>query len=349
LFALALLSFLIGSTASSVKAIDAASSAVIPQPEFPTKSTLPWLHVQGNFIVNENGSAILLRGVSIEDQDYMSAVNGHIFGEADIVNLVRIWHVNAIRVPIFPDLWKNNPNYAERFLDPIVTMGSKYGVYIILGWHAHGNPITGQTDLPAWKDLPPFHGNPYDPNLTLATSFWNSVGERYENNSVVIYSIFDEPAYITWQAWRPVAQQLVGVIQSHNPRALVLVSGVSWAYDLRGVTLDPVEARNVVYETHPYPGDSTVYGAWDTYFGYLASRYPIFAGEWGYQPGDADRNLDATAMSYGVPLLSYMDEHNISWTAWCWSSNWAPLMLNPNGSPTEFGQLVISFLASHNE
>ena len=308
----------------------------------PLVSPLPWLHVQGNRIVNENGLQVVLRGVMIEEQSDISVR----FDEGDVVELAQNWHVNVIRVWIFPDLWQNDPRYVEDILDPIVNWGNKYGIYILLGWSAHGNPITGQTDLPDWRNLFPFHGNPYNPNMALATDFWNSVAERYKNDPWVIYSIFNEPSHITWKDWRPVAEQLVDVVRSHNPRALILVSGVSWANDLTGAGQDPVRRDNIVYEVHPYPGATTWYGPWNQYFGYLADHYPVFAGEWGFQPGDTDPNLNATATSYGKPLLEYMAQKGMSWTGFCWSPYWNPSMLKTGYEPTEFGQLVKQALSA---
>ena len=304
----------------------------------PLVNPLPWLQVQGNRIVDENGLPAILRGVTIEDQYHMGWVGLHRFNEADVVELVQNWHVNVIRVPILPDLWQGNPSYTEDILDPIVNWGSTHGVYILLGWHAHGNPITGEVEASSLTGLPPFHGNPFNPNMTLATNFWGSVAERYKNDPWVIYSIFNEPAYITWKEWRPVAEQLVDVVRSHNPRALILVSGVYWAYDLRNIEQDPVRRQNIVYEAHVYPSQRIWVGPWDEYFGYLADYYPVFAGEWGYQPGDP--GLNATAESYGKPLLTYMAQKNIAWTAFCWSPYWSAVMLKSYYVPTEFGQLV---------
>lgn len=313
----------------------------------PLVNSLPWLHVQGNRIVDEKGLPVILRGVAIEEQCYMHLANDqyaldlHLFDEADVIELVQNWHASVIRVPIFPDLWENYPRYLEQFLDPIVDLGNRYGMYILLGWHAHGNPITGQADLLSFSNSPPFHGNPYNPNMTLATSFWDAVAERYKNDPWVIYSIFCEPTNILWKDWRPVAESLIDTVRSHNPRALVLVSGVDYAYDLSGVQNDPIDRRDVVYETHPYPGVTEFYGPWDQHFGFLSDRYPIFAGEWGYESSSSDRTVNATTADFGMPLVNYMKEKGMSWTAWILSPRWGPRILTDwSYDLTEFGELV---------
>ena len=305
-----------------------------------TGTGVPWLHVQGNRIVDENGSPVILRGVNIAEQYDMSYAGLHTFNEADAAELAQKWQINVIRVPIFPELWQYYPPYLQNILDPIVDLGNKYGIYIMLDWHAMGNPVTGQASIPSWANEPPFHGDPENVSISLATSFWNTVAEHYKNEPSVIYDIFNEPCYITWTAWRPVAEQLVDVVRSHNPNALILVPGVSWAYDLSGVLQDPVQRQNIVYDTHPYPLSSHWFGSWDNNFGYLAKYYPVFASEWGFQFGDSDPNLNATVQSYGQPLLTYMAQKIMSWTAFCWSTVWDPLMLQTYYLPTEFGVLV---------
>jgi endoglucanase len=309
----------------------------------PLVNPLPWLNVQGNRIVDESGTPVVLRGVAIQDQYHMYWTGLHRFDESNIIELVQNWHVNVIRVPIMPGLWYY-PTYMQDILDPIVNWGNTHGTYILLGWHAHGNPITDQVEPSTLTDAPPYHGNPCDPNMTLATNFWDSVSERYKNDPWVIYSIFDEPAYITWKDWRPAAEQLVDVVRSHNPRALILVSGVDWAYDLREAKQNPVQRQNVVYEAHVYPL-AIGHGPWDEYFGYLAGYYPVFVGEWGFQPGVP--GLDATAESFGNPLVAYMARKNISWTGWIWGPEWgAPEMLTSYYVLTDFGQVVKEALSA---
>lgn len=299
----------------------------------------PWLHVAGNRIVDEQGKAVLLHGVAIEDP----GSGTHAIGEEEIAELAANWGVNVIRVPIHPDLWEHDPKFYEQTLDRIVALGRKYGIYILIGWHAHGNALTGQVEQVEWAWEPPYHGNPYNPDLDLAVRFWEGTADRYKASSWVLHSIFNEPGYIGWDEWRPVAEKLVDTIRSRNPRALVLVSGVAWAYDLRGAGKNPVKRENIVYEAHVYPGSTKYYGPWEEYFGYLANDHPVFVGEWGFQPvaKPNEEHIRAAAEDYGRPLLEYLNTKGISWTAWVWSPVWTPRLLkNWRYEPTEFGQLV---------
>lgn len=301
-----------------------------------TERDLPWLHTEENKLVDENGKAIILRGVAIEDPGYGL---GRGLNERDFVELTQNWKVNVIRIPVHPDLWEQNPSYTTDYLDKIILFGKKYGMYILLGWHAHGNPITGEVEHVEYQY--PYKGNPYNPDFDLAVQFWEKISERYKNNPGVMYSIFNEPAYMSWDEWGPVAEQLIDIIRARNPNSLILVSGVEWGYDLREVGKNPIGRNNILYEVHPYPGQANQHGPWDEYFGYLAEKYPVFVGEWGFDPNSLNENLKAGSENYGEILLDYMRERRMSWTAWVWSPEWEPSMLkNWDYDTTEFGNFI---------
>lgn len=165
---------------------------------------------------------------------------------------------------------------------------------------------------------------------------------------MVLYSILNEPGMgITWAQWRPLADKLVGKIREHNPRALVIVSGVKMAYDLSGVSKDPISYKNIVYETHVYPQSVSAQAiSWDTSHTGLAGKYPVIVGEWGFtQDAAPDYFAFGTADSYGVPLVQFMSSRGYSWTAWAWNPNLGqPSMLlssKPgNYTRTEYGDFV---------
>ncbi len=295
----------------------------------------PRLFISGNQIVNSLGVPQILRGVSIADPCFLSEVDKHL-DEQDFQVLAQDWKVTIVRVPIYPDLFSSDPNYLSDYVDSVVAWAGKYGIYAFIGWHAHGNPLTGQTENPSWASTPPWHGNPYNPNLNLAVNALRQIAYRYKDKPWVIYGTFNEPAFITWNVWMPIAEQLVDAVHSANPSALVMVSGVDWGYDLSGAISNPVKRPNVVYEIHPYPWKGIT---WKYILRQVHAHYPVFVGEWGF---DTEMSSSYEEENYGKPLVNFCAEEGIGWTAWVWHDTWQPSMLASfNGySPTPYGTFV---------
>ena len=276
----------------------------------------------------------VLRGVAVIDPYFLAAATRRGTDALDI--LADEWNVDVIRVPIHPGLWQRYRDYLPAFVDPIVAWGQRRGVYIFLGWHAHGNPLTGQTEHPEWGYRHPWRGNPYNPDLTLAIEALDELARRYRDVPNVIYGTFNEPAFITWNEWRPIAESLVDVIHAVDPLALVLVSGTDWGYDLSGALDDPVDRPNVVYETHPYPWKGE---AWKGVLTDLDKTAAVFLGEWGYGHSEDPGRI---RQDYGRPLIDFCRTRSIGWTAWIWHDEWTPSMLTSfrTFDTTDFGDFV---------
>jgi Fe-S-cluster formation regulator IscX/YfhJ len=296
-------------------------SGVMPahsQSQLESKPGLPPLTVSGNRIRTSTGQDVILRGVWLSDGLRDS------YDWETIRHLRQSWNVNVIHFPICPIPYESDPEYLKKHVDPIVEATGSNGVYLILAWHAHGNPLTGKAD-PGDK-----------PNLDLAERALSGMVSRYRNAPWVLYSLINEPAYITWAEFRPVAEKLTDVVHSINPNAIAFVSGVNWAHDLSGVLQDPVRRPNVVYEVHAYPGNRNLNRTrWQDAIVPLAARYPVFIGEWGYveaaQAGDLaarDQFLIGSAESYALPLLALSDHLQIGWTPFIYSQHWVPRLID---------------------
>ena len=274
--------------------------------------SLSRLEVQGNQLVNETGVPIILRGINIADPIVMAS-QGH-FTEADFSYIVENWHPNVIRVPFHPAYWSST--YIENYLVPIVSWGEKYNVYILLDYHDFGDP-TDRMD-------------------TIKTR-WELIAQRFNESVAVLYDIFNEPHSLFWFQWKPLAEDIISSIRAYDPDSVVFVAGVDWGYDLRGAGFNPISYSNVVYSTHPYPKKAT---PWEDYFGFLASSYPVFAGEWGFRDDGSGEVWDDDRR-YAINLMNYLEQKGIGWAAWCLHPTWSPNMISDWAyTPTESGYLV---------
>lgn len=302
------------------------------------------LRVDGNRIIDEEGSDITLKGIRIDDPLCM-AFKERMYSEKDF-DVLRDWGANIVGITIYPGLFEKNSDYLEKYVDPIVEMCEERGMYLLLGWHSHGNAIEGRSEEVEWENSPPFSGNPFNPKKEFVKESLKSISSRYKNRKNLIYGTFNEPTFITWKDWRPVAEELVDAIHEGDPDAIVTVAGVDWGYDLRGAINDPVRRGNVVYETHPYnwKGDK-----WKDFIPKLSQKNPVLIGEWGLGPKNAnDRkwwyNEDRykESLDYGNELMDTCEEYGIGWTAWIWHYKNTPRMLKnfDTYETTSYGDFV---------
>lgn len=279
---------------------------------------LPALGCQGAHIVErESGKPVLLQGVNVSGMEYSDLPLAGVTPD-ELTTIVRGWGANVVRIPFTQSLvlqGRAGDDYVAE-LKELVSWLEALGAYSIL-------------DL-QWLDREKVWGPgdnrvPPEPNEETPDC-WAKLAEAFHGHPAVIFDLFNEPHDIDAADWNEWALRLAGAIRTVDPSRVLMVSGVQWAFDLRGVHL---ALENVIYSTHIYPWMSP---DWWTYFGHRAGEAPLFAGEFGGGPED---------LMWGRKLLSYMRELGMGWTAWSWRDK---PHLQRQGIPTEFGELVLEAL-----
>jgi hypothetical protein len=232
--------------------------------------------------------------------------------EEEIARIRDFWRANIVRLPFNQDWVLHRPGYPE-LLDGFIECAARHGMYTLLDlqWlddrHSFGPGRQFVAPLPN-EDSP---------------GMWAALAARYRGNPAVMFDIFNEPHDVSMEEWQRWALRLIDAIREEAPETMLFVSGVEWAYDLRGFSLD---RENLVYSTHVYRNKKD---RWVRAFGELALEAPVFAGEFG--GGEED-------LEWGRRLLDYFDELAIGWTAWSLTDR--PHLATPAGEPTAFGSLV---------
>ena len=288
------------------------------------------------------------------------------FDEADVGRIAG-WGANVVRVPFTQDFVLRGRGTATAAdylgaLDQVVAWAEACGIYTLL-------------DL-QWIDAETPRGIGQDGSINRVPALpdggsievWRILASRYRDRPSVLFDLFNEPhtpmqgddapligirpdgglwrlpaRVVGMDEWQPWALRLIAEIRAAHPTSVIFVSGVRWAYDLRGFPLRwrsgrPVEG--LVYSTHVYPWTTTAWLPgrrpevdWQRAFGHLAADYPVFAGEWGGGPSDVE---------WGCRLLAWLEATTVGWTAWSWC-DWPPLLADHRGgdwSPTAFGEVV---------
>jgi uncharacterized protein (TIGR03437 family) len=275
------------------------------------------MHAQGNRIVDSAGQTIILRGAEIPGLNLtgvtpaMQAIYNQTLSPTTFSTMRQRFNMNALRLPIASSIAGRDPLYLSR-VATIVKQANVAGLVVILAEY-------GPSNLPVASEI----------------DFWHTWAGYFKNNPMVIFDIFNEPTSASaspdWRLWlhgdgsQSVGMQgLVNAIRSAGATQLIAVQSFRdsefLGFDASFAVPDP----NILYEVHPWFAHGFYKDVTDAdrdaHFGFLASQFPILAGEWGFIPGEDSANCRAlptdpdAAEQIINATLAYFESHQISWT-----------------------------------
>ncbi|GIW12479.1 MAG: hypothetical protein KatS3mg061_3536 [Dehalococcoidia bacterium] len=160
---------------------------------------------------------------------------------------------------------------------------------------------------------------------------WVTLVRRYRTTPLVIAAdLWNEPrGRARWgrggQAhdWPAAAERAAAAILQEHPDLLIIVEGVDYAADLRGVRQRPVHLPlpgRLVYSVHDYPwfhrqlAPAALRQRWKERWGFLArGEVPLLVGEFGLA---SDAWPAGPVAGWLRTFLDYLDELGASWTYW---------------------------------
>ena len=240
----------------------AASRASIAQ--------LGQVSVSGNkFMVD--GKAIVFRGLDASDPDKL-AKDGH--WNKEYFEAVKSWGANIVRFPVHPTAWRNRGrNEYLKLLDSGVKWTTDLSLYVIIDWHSIGNLRTEMYQSPM-----------YETTRKETFEFWRTMAGRYKGNTTVaFFEFFNEPTVMngqlglcSWKDWKEMNEEMIVIIRASGSKAIPLIAGFNWAYDLTPVANDPINAEGIAYVSHPYPmkREKPWEPKWDKDWGFVAKKIP---------------------------------------------------------------------------
>jgi hypothetical protein len=330
----------------------------------PHRSAAPALHVSGNRLLDGKDRPIALRGVDLPGLEW-SVTGDHSLESAEVAT--QFWNARLIRLPLCEDSWfgknsgQTDGGAAYRDLvHQIVKAIASRGAYVVLDLHWSDGDRWG-TDIGQHK-MPDNH----------SLAFWRSVAGTYANAPSVMFDLYNEPHDISWNVWKnggtvtdhstkdaqdntyitPGMQALLDTVRSTGARNVVIAGGPGWASDFKGLfagdALTDPTGNGVMYADHFYPfGDETV-DQWESRMELVSAKYPIYVGEFGSDPPGGHGESGSQWVRH---VLSVLDAHDWSWTAWCLHPSATPSLISDwNYTPTShFGVYVKQALAELNK
>lgn len=283
------------------------------------------ISVKGNKFIKADGTPVVFRGFNTSDPDKL-ARDGH-WNEEYFQEMKR-WGATITRFPVHPTAWRaqGKENYMK-LMDQGIAWAKAQGIYVIIDWHSIGNLRTQM-----------YQNDMYETTPKETFEFWRTMAVRYKDNTTVaFFELFNEPTThsgqlgeCTWPQWKALVEEMIGVIRAHGATTVPLVSGFNWAYDLKPVATDPINAEGIGYVSHPYPMKRSKpwEAQWTADWGFVAERYPMILTEIGFCGAD-DRGAHVPVISdesYGDAITKYAAEKGISFTVWVFDPQWSPML-----------------------
>ena len=304
------------------------------------QSTAPLsqLRVQGNTFVTAEGKSMVFRGLNASDPDRLEK-SGH--WDKSYFEEMKRWGATIVRLPVHPTAWRNRgrDQYLQ-LLDKGVAWAGELGLYVVIDWHSIGNLKNEMYQSPM-----------YETTRKETFEFWRTMATHYKGNTTVaFFELFNEPTVMngqlgtcSWAEWKTLMEETITIIRANGAKAIPLVAGFNWAYDLREVAQNPIKAEGIAYVSHPYPmkRDKPWEAKWTADWGYVAKTYPVVLTEVGFC-GPDDRGAHVPVISdesYGDAITSYCAKNGISYIVWVFDPQWAPMLFSDwNYTPTRQGR-----------
>lgn len=269
---------------------DAKKSAI------PSPSVCGKLSVSGTQLVDENGEAVQLRGLSTHGLAWFPQyVNEALFTE-----FREGWKANVIRLAMYTaesggyctDGDKEN---LKNLIRNGVEYATKHDMYVIVDWHilSDNNPNMHKAE---------------------AIDFFTQMTKEFSDHDNVIYEICNEPnGGTSWAEIKAYAQEVIPVIRANAPDAVILVGTPNWSQYVNEAAADPITGYdNIMYTLHFYAATHTD-SLRNTMAAAIDAGLPVFVSEYGICDASGNGGIDEAQANAWVQI---MDQYKVSYVAW---------------------------------
>ncbi len=266
------------------------------------------LSISGNKIINKDGEAVQLRGMSFFWSQWM----GQYYTKEAVKWLKDDWQATIVRAAMAVDAadgYITNPSVEKAKIIEVVDAAIAEGIYVIIDWHSH-------------------HAENY---LEEAKAFFSEMAQKYGSYPNVIYEPYNEPLDVSWTGViKPYHEAVIASIREHDPDNIVICGTRTWSQRVDEVVGNKISDANVAYTLHYYAATHKQ-SLRDIADVALNGNVPIFVTEYGLSEASGDGSLnEAEANTW----WDYLDSNKISWCNWSIADKVElSAALNPGASP----------------
>jgi len=246
------------------------------------------LKVVGTQLTDKNGNAVVLRGMSFGWHNWWP----RFYNKETVKWLAEDWKCSVVRAAmgVEPDQgYIKQPVSSTEKVEAVVKGAIDAGIYVIIDWHSHNI------------------------NWNESKQFFAQMAAKYGKYPNVIYEIYNEPDYESWDSVKLYSAEIISTIRSFDPDNIILVGNPHWDQDIHLVSDSPLKGfSNIMYTMHFY---AATHKQWlrDRCKDALKKGIPIFISESAGMEASGDGPIDQDEWKKWV---YWAEENKISWITW---------------------------------
>jgi endoglucanase len=246
------------------------------------------LHVTGTQLTDEHNKPVVLRGMSFGWHNFWPR-----FYNAGAVNwLATDWKCSVVRAALGVEPAKGyieDPAGSVQKIKAVVDGAIKSGIYVIIDWHSHNI------------------------RQDEAKSFFKEMATTYGKYPNIIYEIFNEPDYESWDEVKAYSSDVIKTIRAIDPDNIILVGSPHWDQDIQIVAKTPlIGFTNLMYTVHYYAATHKQ-DLRDRCNDALGKGIPIFISESAGMEASGDKALN---LEEWQRWIDWTEKNKISWITW---------------------------------
>lgn len=262
------------------------------------------LKVKGTKLVDKNGKAMQLQGVSSHGINW--DVGQPFVNEAALKTMRDKWGVNCFRVAMYTEDYNgycvtdsSSRKKLLQTIDTAVKAAKKLGMYVIIDWHV----LNDQNPKKHQKS---------------AKAFFKKISAKYKNYTNVMYEICNEPNGSTsWSSIKSYAKAVIPVIRKNSKNAIIIVGTPNWSQDVDVASKSPIKGyKNIMYAVHFYA--ATHKGSYrQKVQTAIKNKLPIICTEFSACEASGNGAYDFSSAKKWINLLR---KNNIGYVCWSLSN-----------------------------
>lgn len=247
------------------------------------------MKVVGIQLTDQNNEAISLRGLSFG----WHSIWPRFYNQEAVNWLKKDFKCNVVRAAMGIEIggrpYLKEPEFSKEKIEAVINGAIKSGIYVIIDWHSHNI------------------------NLKESKEFFAEMSKKYGKYPNVIYEVYNEPDYETWEEVKAYSEEVIKVIRANDPDNIILVGCPHWDQDIQLPAANPIKGYdNLMYTMHFY---AATHGKElrDRTDEAIKNGLPVFISESAGMEASGDGPLNYVAWQ---EYIDWMEARKLSWITW---------------------------------